>query len=252
MTKRLKTASPRRSSQALRHAPAHSAVKASAEVIRSRCSIRAFLPDPVDDATIKEILELASCAPSGTNTQPWKVYVVRGPQRDQLCDEIETAFLTGADYREEYSYAPDSWGEPYDRRRRACGWGLYGVLGIEKGDKERMKTQHARNFRFFDAPVGMFITIDRKLKLGSWLDIGLFLQTLMLAARGMGLDSCPQQAFARYHEIIQKRLAIPADEMVVCGLALGRANVRAPINQFVPDREPVEAFARFVDKLSTD
>lgn len=222
------------------------------EAILSRRSIRAFLSDPVTDETIREILTLASRAPSGTNTQPWKVHVVRGAVRDQLCDEIVAAFMAGDQYSEEYAYAPDPWGEPYLARRRATGWGLYGTLGIEKGDKGKMVAQHARNFRFFDAPVGLFITIDRGLELGSWLDLGLFLQTLMLAARGRGLDTCPQQAFAGFHKIIQSRLAIPVDEMVVCGVALGFADMSAPENHFSPDRERVDQFARFVDDLASN
>ncbi len=219
------------------------------DAIRTRNSIRAFKSDLVPDQTIRELLELASRAPSGTNTQPWKVHVVRGAARDRLCDEIETAFLTDANYSEEYAYAPTRWPEPYQSRRRANGWGLYGALGIAKGEKDRMKAQHARNFRFFDAPVGMFVTIERGLELGSWLDIGLFLQTLMLAARGFGLDTCAQQAFARYHEIIQKRLSIPAEEMVVCGVALGVADMGAPENSFVSEREPMDGYVRFVDTL---
>ena len=230
----------------------HQPLKSVEKAILSRRSIRAFLPDPVADDTVRDLLELASRAPSGTNTQPWKVHVVRGDVRDQLCDDLAAAFLAGDQYSEEYAYAPDPWGEPYQARRRTTGWGLYGVLGIEKGDKEKMQAQHARNFRFFDAPVGLFITIERGLELGSWLDIGLFLQTLMLAARGKGLDTCPQQAFAGFHTIIQQRLAIPADEMVVCGMALGYADMGAPENHFSPTREPVSAFARFVDEISPD
>lgn len=229
-----------------RHQPCTSTEAA----ILSRRSIRAFLPNPVTDDTVREILALASRAPSGTNTQPWKVHVVRGAVRDQLCGEIVAAFLAGDQYSEEYTYAPDPWGEPYLARRRATGWGLYGTLGIKKGEKDKMKAQHARNFAFFDAPVGLFITIDRGLELGSWLDLGLFLQTLMLAARGCGLDTCPQQAFAGFHAIIQNRLAIPAHEMVVCGVALGFADMSAPENQFSPEREPVDGFARFVEGLT--
>lgn len=230
----------------------HQPPKSIEAAIKSRRSIRAFLPDPVGDETLRDLLGLAARAPSGTNTQPWKVHVVRGEVRDQLCDEIVAAFLAGDQYSEEYSYAPDPWGEPYLGRRRATGWGLYGTLGIEKGDKEKMLAQHARNFRFFDAPVGLFITIDRGLELGSWVDIGLFMQTLMLAARGHGLDTCPQQAFAGFHAIIQKRLAIPDGEMVVCGMALGHADMSAPENQFAPDRVPVDEFARFVDDLTSN
>ncbi len=220
------------------------------EAILTRRSIRAFKPDPVSYETIRNLLELASRAPSGTNTQPWKVHVVRGAVRDQLCDEITSAFLAGDQYSEEYSYAPARWNEPYQSRRRANGWGLYGTLGIEKGDKDKMQAQHARNFNFFNAPVGLFITLDRDLELGSWLDLGLFMQTLMLAARGKGLDTCPQQAFAGFHSIIQQRLAIPAVEMVVCGLALGYADMSRPENHYSPERAPVEAFARFVDHLT--
>jgi nitroreductase len=220
------------------------------EAILTRHSVRAFKPDPVSDETIRELLELASHAPSGTNTQPWKVHVVGGAVRDQLCDEIVAAFLAGDQYEEEYAYAPPRWPEPYQSRRRANGWGLYGALGIEKGDKEKMQAQHARNFKLFDAPVGLFITIERDLELGSWLDLGLFMQTLMLAARGFGLDTCPQQAFAGFHKIIQKRLDIPANEMVVCGIALGVADMDAPENSFVSEREPVDGFACFVETLN--
>ncbi len=229
--------------------PGRPATPTLKNAIHQRRSIRAFLPDPVPDETIRALLALAACAPSGTNTQPWKVHVVRGAARDQLCDEIVAAFLAGDQYSEEYAYAPDPWGEPYLSRRRANGWGLYGALGIEKGEKAKMQAQHARNFKLFDAPVGLFITIDRGLELGSWLDIGLFMQTLMLAARGRGLDTCPQQAFAGFHKIIQKRLAIPAEQMVVCGMALGYADMSAPENHFTSEREPVELFTRFVDNL---
>jgi len=214
-------------------------------VIRSRRSIRAFLPDPVDEATVRDILELASLAPSGTNTQPWRVHVASGAVRDNLCGEITAAFLRGGEDQEEYAYAPTPWPDTYQARRRACGWGLYGTLGIAKGEKDRMQAQHARNFSFFDAPVGLFVTIERGLEYGSWLDIGLFLQTLMLAARARGLDTCPQQAFAGFHRIIQRRLQIPEREMVVCGVALGYADMNAPENHFQPARVPVDAFAVF-------
>jgi len=234
------------------NATRHQPPRTVQEAILSRRSIRAFLPDPVADDIIRDLLELAARAPSGTNIQPWKVHVVRGAARDQLCDEIVAAFLADADFSEEYDYSPERLDDVYMARRRANGWGLYGTLGIEKGDKKRMKAQHARNFRLFDAPVGIFLTIDRDLKSGSWLDNGLFLQTLMLAARGKGLDTCPQQAFARYHKIIQKRLAIPANEMLICGLALGYADMSAPENHYAPEREPVEVFGRFVDELSVD
>ena len=219
------------------------------DAIRSRRSVRAFLPGKVDLEVVKRILSTASRAPSGSNTQPWKVYVVEGDVRDRLCAEILQAHETGEEHRFEYSYYPEEWREPHLSRRRKSGWGLYGTLGIQKGDRERMKAQHGRNYLFFDAPVGLFFTIDRDLAIGSWLDYGMFLQSIMVAARGLGLDTCPQQAFAQYHKIIQRRLSIPADEMLICGMALGYADPDAPENQLVTEREPVESFTRFAGEL---
>ncbi|MBV1903551.1 MAG: nitroreductase [Marinosulfonomonas sp.] len=218
--------------------------------ISSRRSIRAFLPDQVPQKQIEEILSIASRAPSGTNTQPWKVYVVSGDARLALSQEILTAFMNDEDHQFEFKYYPDEIGEPYLARRRANGWGLYGTIGIVKGDRAKMKVQHGRNYKFFDAPTGLIFTIDRHLEIGSWFDYGMFLQSIMLVARSFGLDTCPQQAFAQYHKIIQRRLSIPKDEMVVCGMALGYADMAAPENSYVTDREPVAGFAKFVDELA--
>lgn len=222
------------------------------EAILSRKSVRAFLPRPVERRQVEHILWLASHAPSGSNTQPWKVYVVEGRARDDLCAELLAAHEAGTGHKAEYCYYPKEWREPYLARRRANGWGLYGLLGIEKGNKERMKAQHGRNFLFFDAPVGLIFTIDRDLELGSWIDYGMFLQSIMIAARAVGLDTCPQQAFAQYHEILQRRLAIPSSEMVVCGMALGYADMQAPENALVTDRVSVADFAFFADELAQE
>jgi len=226
------------------------AVQNLVDVVTSRRSIRAFLPDPVPREQIEKILKIASRAPSGTNTQPWKVYVVSGKARVALSAEILTAFMNDEDHQFEFSYYPKEIGEPYLARRRANGWGLYGTIGIVKGDRARMKEQHGRNYKFFDAPTGLIFTIDRHLEIGSWFDYGMFLQSIMLLARSFGLDTCPQQAFAQYHKIIQHRLSIPKDEMVICGMALGYADMRAPENSYVTDREPVGDFAQFVDNLA--
>lgn len=221
--------------------------------IASRRSIRAFLPTPVPRQTIEDILAVSSRAPSGVNTQPWKVTVLTGRAKDDLSRKILAAHdanfaagSTGADVGE-YDYYPTEWVPPYIERRRKVGWDLYGLLGIAKGDKPRMHAQHGRNYRFFDAPVGMIFTIDRILRQGSWLDYGMFLENIMTAARGRGLDTCPQAAFIGFHKVIAEQLALPAAEMVVCGMSLGYADESAPENRLVTEREPVAAFTRFVE-----
>jgi nitroreductase len=220
--------------------------------ITSRRSVRAFLPTPVPRQMIEDILAVASRAPSGVNTQPWKVTVLTGAAKDALSRKILSAHdanaaagSTGADVGE-YDYYPTEWISPYIERRRKIGWDLYGLLGIGKTDKARMHAQHGRNYTFFDAPVGLIFTIDRILRQGSWLDYGMFLQNVMTAARGRGLDTCPQAAFIGFHKVIAEQLALPAGEMVVCGMSLGYADESAVENKLVTEREPVSAFVRFV------
>lgn len=220
------------------------------EAIRSRRSIRAFLPTPVEDATIAAILELAARAPSGSNIQPWRVRVLRGAPLAALTAELHALSLSGDRGAEEYPYYPRKWREPYLARRRKVGWDLYGTLGIGKADTARMREQHARNFLFFDAPVGLIFTIDRDMETGSWLDYGMFLQTIMIAARAFGLHTCPQAAFMIYSGVLARRLAIPDNEMVVCGMALGHADPAAPENNFETVREPLDGFVGFVDALA--
>jgi nitroreductase len=221
--------------------------------ITSRRSVRAFLPTTVPRQTIEDILAVAARAPSGVNTQPWKVHVLTGAAKQALSAEILAAHdadaaggSTGADAGE-YDYYPTEWVSPYLERRRKIGWDLYGLMGIAKGDKARMHAQHGRNYRFFDAPVGLIFTIDRILRQGSWLDYGMFLQNIMVAARGRGIDTCPQAAFIGFHRIIAARLQLPATEMVVCGMSLGYADERAPENRLVTGREAVSSFARFIE-----
>jgi nitroreductase len=221
--------------------------------ITSRRSVRAFLPTPVPRQTIEDILAVASRAPSGVNTQPWKVTVLTGAAKEELSRKILAAHdanaaagSTGADVGE-YDYYPTEWVSPYIERRRKIGWDLYGLLGIGKTDKARMHAQHGRNYSFFGAPVGLIFTIDRILRQGSWLDYGMFLQNVMTAARGRGLDTCPQAAFIGFHKVIAEHLALPAGEMVVCGMSLGYADESAVENKLVTEREAVGAFARFVE-----
>jgi nitroreductase len=229
---------------ATRHQPCRDAD----EAIVSRQSIRAFLPREVPRETVEEILRVAARAPSGTNTQPWKAYVLAGEPRAELARRIVAAFddpAVAATHKREYAYYPEKWMSPYVDRRRKVGWDMYGLLGIGKGDFEKTHAQHGRNYTFFDAPVGLMFTIDRALERGSWLDYGMFLQNVMIAARARGLDTCPQAAFLEFHRIIAETIGIPDNEMLVCGMSLGWADPDAVINTLETARDPVEGFAKF-------
>ena len=218
--------------------------------ITSRKSIRAFLPTPVPRETLEEMLRIASRAPSGTNTQPWNVWVLTEASKLALSTKILAAYddpEEAATHREEYAYYPTEWRSPFIDRRRKIGWDLYGLLKIGKTDKARMHDQHGRNYSFFDAPVGLMFTIERVMQQGSWLDFGMFLQNLMVAARARGLDTCPQAAFTQFHRIIMEHIGAPASQMLVCGMSLGFADPAAPENTLVTEREPVAGFARFLE-----
>jgi nitroreductase len=218
--------------------------------ITSRRSVRAFLPTPVPRETIEAILEVAARAPSGTNIQPWKVYVLTGDAKLALSRKIRAAYDNAqlrATHTEEYAYYPTEWKSPYLERRRKIGWDLYGLLSIGRADKERMHAQHGRNYEFFDAPVGLIFTIDRILRQGSWLDYGMFLQNVMIAARARGLDTCPQAAFIQFHRVIAEHVSAPDNEQVVCGMSLGYADPNAIENTLVTERASVQTFARFLE-----
>ena len=222
--------------------------------IENRFCVRAFSPAPVPRQSIEAILRVASRSPSGTNAQPWQVYVLQGASRDALVEKVCAAYDEGyrnpaaaARFQEEYDYYPRQWIDPYLARRRENGWSLYGLLGIAKGDKEKMHAQHRRNFRFFDAPVGLIFTIDRVMGAGSLLDCGMFLQNIMVAARARGLHTCPQAAWNHYGSIILPHIGASAEEKIVCGMALGWADPAALINTYSTPREPVEGFTRWVE-----
>ena len=220
-----------------------------AEAITGRQSIRAYKKTPVARATIERILDVASRAPSGSNIQPWKVRVLTGAARDKLCAALVARHNSGDNGHWEYTYYTNVWREPYLERRRQTGWGLYGLLGIPKGDRAGSRAYQSRNFDFFGAPAGLIFTIDRDLERGSWLDYGTFLQSVMIAARAEGLETCPQAAFCTFHDTIQEMLAIPQTEMIVCGMALGYADPDAKVNTFRTPREPVASFTTFLDHL---
>jgi len=217
------------------------------EAIRTRASVRAFLPTPVPRETVEELLALASRSPSGSNIQPWKVRVLAGDARARLTAAIlEAVARDGAEkFKREWNYYPVNWREPFLGRRRKIGWDMYGLIGVKKGDFEGTEKHRLRNYEFFGAPVGMIFTIDEDLEMGSWLDLGIFLGALAIAARGRGLHTCAQAAFADMHTVIRATLGIPQNEIIVCGFALGHADADAPINRLVTERAPPSEFATF-------
>nr|ART38821.1 H22 [uncultured bacterium] len=225
------------------------AVKAAVDsVMMGRKSIRAFLPTTVPREMIADLLQAAARAPSGTNTQPWHVHVLTGQMRNRLVDEVCQAFDAGdTSHKPEYDYYAKEFFDPYLARRRKVGWDLYGLLGIGKGETEKTRAQHRKNYTLFDAPVALMFVIDRRLAMGSWLDFGMFLQNVMLAARARGLDTCPQAAWIDYHRIIGSLLNLGEHEQLVCGMALGYADPSAIVNTLVTGRAALEEFVYFHD-----
>jgi nitroreductase len=217
------------------------------EALLTRRSVRAFLPAPVPRDEVEQLLALASRSPSGSNIQPWKVRVVAGEKRAKLSKAILDALDRDGyeKHKREWNYYPVNWREPYLARRRKIGWDLYGLMGIKKGDFEGTERQRRRNYEFFGAPVGMIFTLDEDLEIGSWLDLGIFIGSLMIAARGIGLDTCPQAALANVHPVLRQELGIPQSEVIICGMALGYEDKSAPENALVTERAPASEFATF-------
>jgi len=217
------------------------------EAILTRRSVRAFLPTPVPRVTVEELLTLASRSPSGSNIQPWKIRVIAGDVKERLTRSIlEALDRDGYEgHKREWNYYPVNWREPFLARRRKIGWDLYGLLGIKKGDFEGTERQRRRNYEFFGAPVGMIFTLDQDLEIGSWLDLGIYLGALMIAARGRGLDTCPQAAFADFHAVIRRQLGIPETEIIICGMGVGYADPDAVENRLVTERASAREFATF-------
>ena len=224
------------------------------DAITSRHSVRAFLDTPVDVQTIKDILAVSSRAPSGTNTQPWKVYVVTGQKRAEMIDSVCAAQIElhqkpqlADQYKETFAYYPETWISPFIDRRRENGWGLYGLLNIQKGEKEKMAAQQLRNFQLFDAPVALYFTVNKAMGIGSKMDISMMIQNVMVAAKARGLDTCPQAAWNHFHPIVLDVLNAPDDEELVCTIALGYADPDHIVNTFITPRLPVEDFTVFMD-----
>lgn len=219
----------------------------ASETILQRKSTRAYLPRAVEQEKLIRILDIARHAPSGANTQPWQVAVVSGKTKTALQNRLETAFLTGEKEERDYNYYPQEWKTPYKGRRTACGMQLYTALGIERQDKERRREQWVANYRAFDAPVMLLFFIDADLEKGSYLDYGMFLQSLMLAAVEEGLATCPQAALSDYPQIVKEFLGYPKEALLLCGIALGYEDADAAVNNYRTPREEVESFTRFFD-----
>jgi nitroreductase len=214
--------------------------------ISSRRSVRAFLDRPVSRGKVEEILAIASRAPSGNNSQPWLVHVLSGSAKARLSAAILAERASDApEPALEYHYYPNDWPQPYLGRRREVGWALYGLLNIEKGDRTGARAWHDRNFTFFDAPVGMILTTDRRLGLGALIDVGMFLEALIVAARAFGLETCVQAAFGAYHAVARRELALAPEEMVICGLSLGFEDKDALPNRLRTTRVAVGGFTTF-------
>ena len=218
------------------------------EAARTRRSVRAYKPDAIPTQTLREIVELGRWAPSGSNIQPWRVHVLTGATLLRVGNAIQQAFLSGEPgHKRDYNYYTDPMEEPYLARKQACGWGLYCTLGIGRGDHEKSKAYRAGNYVFFGAPVGLVLTIDRTLEIGSWFDYGLFAQTLMLAARARGLHTCAEASIASYPDIVRRELGLTRDWTLRCGMAMGYAQVDAVVNTFQPSRIAVDDYATFYE-----
>ena len=199
-------------------------------------------------------MAVSSRAPSGTNTQPWKVYVVTGQKRAEMIDRVCAAQIElhqkpelADQYKETFAYYPETWISPFIDRRRENGWGLYGLLNIQKGEKEKMAAQQLRNFQLFDAPVALYFTVNKAMGIGSKMDISMMIQNVMVAAKARGLDTCPQAAWNHFHPIVLDVLNAPDDEELVCTVALGYADPDHIVNTFITPRLPVEDFTVFMD-----
>ena len=217
------------------------------KALEQRKSTRAFLDREVETEKINTILNAARHAPSGVNTQPWQVAVVSGETKAILQARIEQAFRAGDKGKADYPYYPDEWKEPYSSRRKDCGLLMYKTLGITREDKERQVDQWAANYRAFDAPVMLLFFMDAVMQTGSYIDYGMFLQSLMLAAVDQGLATCPQASIADYAEIVKIELGYPEESILLCGMALGYEDEAALVNSYRTSREEVDSFTRYYE-----
>ncbi len=217
------------------------------EALSARKSVRAYLDKPVTTDLILQMLDAARHAPSGVNSQPWQVAVVTGDTKLKLQQRLEQAFRDGVKSQMDYGYYPDKWLSPYKERRKACGLQMYSALNIQREDKQKRLDQWAANYRAFDAPVVLFFFMHGWMRRGSFMDYGMFLQSLMLSAVEHGLATCPQAALGEYPEIVKNVLGYPAESVLMCGMALGYEDTSAAVNSYRTEREPAIRFSRIFD-----
>ena len=217
------------------------------DALEARKSVRAYLDQAVEAEKITAILNAARHAPSGVNTQPWQVAVVTGKIKIKLQEKIEKAFRSGNKGKAEYSYYPEEWAEPFTSRRKECGLSMYKTLGIERRDKERQANQWAANYRAFDAPVMLLFFMDKRMQAGSFMDYGMFLQSIMLSAVEQGLATCAQASISDYPDIVKQTLGYSDDNILLCGMALGYEDTDALVNNYRTSRESIESFTQFFD-----
>lgn len=215
------------------------------DALLQRKSVRAFLDKEVEEDKIRAILSAASHAPSGTNTQPWQVAIVMGEAKQKLQLQLENSFREGDKSQADYQYYPKQWVEPYKSRRIACGLQMYSTLDIKRKDKQKQLDLWAANYRAFDAPVMLLFFMDACMQKGSYMDYGMFLQSIMLAAVEQGLATCPQASFADYPKIIKTALDYPQNSVLLCGMALGYEDKSALVNSYRIPREDVSTFTKF-------
>jgi nitroreductase len=219
------------------------------DAIISRRSIRKFLSKDINKEIIEDILNVSARAPSGTNIQPWNVHVLTGSARDRICKKASSAFLDPKiDKKNDRLHYMDNFRDPYITRRRKVGWDLYELLNIKKGDYEKTKAFHVQNFNFFDAPVGLLFTIEKDLGWMSWLDYGMFLQNICIAARGYGLHTCPQAAWGQINNVLSPLLNIQDNHIIHCGISLGWEDENAEVNKLRTVREDINTFTTFHEK----
>ena len=214
------------------------------EAVTSRRSIRAFTDQPVDQNTIEAIIRDASRAASGTNIQPWHVTILTGQAKDELVDAVQAAFDAG-DSEKDGKYYPDEFVEPYKARRRKIGWDMYGLIGIERGDTDKMIAQARQNYEFFGAPVGIMFSMHETMNYGGWLDLGLFMGNIMTLAREHGLHTCPQAAWREFESVIHATLGLPAEQRVIVGMALGYEDTDHVINELRTERAELSEYVDF-------
>ncbi len=214
------------------------------EAITSRRSIRAFTDEPVDQEVLETILQDAARAASGTNIQPWHVTVLQGQAKDDLVDAVQAAFDEGNSEHDD-KYYPSEFVEPYKARRRKIGWDMYGLIGIEKGETDKMIAQARKNYEFFSAPVGLMFSMHETMSYGGWLDLGLYMANVMTLAREHGLHTCPQAAWREYETVIHSTLGLPDDQRVIVGMALGHEDTNHVINELRTERADVAEFVDF-------